>query len=148
MAELKKILVVHSDEMRLLDAAKTLQEAGLEVVTAKTAGDGMDAMLRHRSQFELEVAVDAVITGVYMTRGVPRDKDRGQHPWGLVVAAQAMRKQIPVVVCRTERGRPGMDEREWLHDFCAELPLPVVYPGSGDEDSPTEIWKCALSQLH
>lgn len=153
MAELKKVLVVEDNERHRADAVRVLREAGIEVFVAKTAQEAEQMLdgynLLDEANLPPEDGVDGVITDVYMPLQPFRPFDHADHPCGLVVAAKAAEKGLPVVLCTA--GHHHGPSYEWINrlsgylrlrmvDRCDEVPM-------GSEEAPSKDWSDALEAL-
>lgn len=139
-----KILLVEDKHEHLKQAIAVLRENNIEFVAAMTARDATDKLYRDGT------SIDGVITDIYMPLNDQRYWDHGECPCGLVVAAEAVKRNIPFVFCTS--GYHHGSKFQWISDFCGTLGgpwrVPMVDSGSDMyEEAKTKPWKQALERL-
>jgi CheY-like chemotaxis protein len=151
---MKTILVVEDNSQHLRAAVVALESAGVTVVTAVDASEGMKKMRREKEgskhwRPEYEAAVDGVITDIYMpyvdSPAYRHDKD----PCGVLVASEAKRLGIPVIFCTS--GYHHGDRYQWIFELGKVIDVSMVDSGQSSsrdpEERPSKDWKKALEWL-
>ncbi len=136
-----KILVVEGDEIHLQKAVCVLEEAGLEVIVARSALEGIRKIQAG--------GIDGIITGVFMAHDGGGPRDAAKYPCGIEVTLAAQKFNVPFIVCIA--GDCHGPRYEWIWSLGFRLQWPEMVDRKNSENPNHEAkeknWGYALSRL-